>query len=151
MTRTFLSGHLRALATDAAGKLDVLGHDGHTLGVDGSKVGVLEQAHQVSLGGLLESQDGRALETEIRLEILGNLTNQALERELADQEFRRLLVTTDLTKGHSSRSVSVGLLHTAGGRCGFACRLGGELLTGRLATGRFACSLLGTGHCIVCL
>eukprot|EP00959_Pyramimonas_sp_CCMP1952_P381806 8000679-Pyramimonas_sp.AAC.1 len=28
---------LSALATDTAGKLDVLGHDGHTLGVDGAQ------------------------------------------------------------------------------------------------------------------
>ena len=28
--------NLRALATDAAGELDVLGHDGNTLGVDGA-------------------------------------------------------------------------------------------------------------------
>ena len=46
--------HLRALATDAAGKLDVLGHDGHTLGVDGAEVGVLEETDEVRLGGLLE-------------------------------------------------------------------------------------------------
>ena len=40
---------LGALATDAAGQLDVLWHDGHTLGVDGAKVGVLEEANQVGL------------------------------------------------------------------------------------------------------
>ena len=44
---------LRALATDAAGQLDVLGHDGDTLGVDGAQVGVLEQRHEVGFGGLL--------------------------------------------------------------------------------------------------
>ena len=45
-----LRTRLRALSTDAAGKLDVLGHDGHSLGVDGGKVGVLEKTHEVSLG-----------------------------------------------------------------------------------------------------
>jgi hypothetical protein len=30
--------------------LDVLGHDGHALGVDGAEVGVLEEAHEVRLG-----------------------------------------------------------------------------------------------------
>ena len=44
---------LSALATDAAGQLDVLGHDGDTLGVDGAQVGVLEQADQVGLGRFL--------------------------------------------------------------------------------------------------
>jgi len=34
---------LSAFPADAAGQLDVLGHDGHTLGVDGSQVGVLKK------------------------------------------------------------------------------------------------------------
>ena len=45
---------LSALSTDATSELDVLGHDGHTLGVDGAQVGVLEQPHQVRLAGLLK-------------------------------------------------------------------------------------------------
>ena len=48
---------LSPLTTDAASKLNVLGHDRHTLGVDGTKVGVLEQSNEVSLTGLLESHD----------------------------------------------------------------------------------------------
>ena len=82
--------HLGALATDAAGELDVLGHDGDALGVDGAEVGVLEEADEVSLSSLLEREDGGALEAEVGLEVLGDLTDQALERELADQELRRL-------------------------------------------------------------
>ena len=39
---------LGTLATDTAGKLDVLGHDGDTLGVDGAQVGILEETDQVS-------------------------------------------------------------------------------------------------------
>ena len=83
---------LRALATDATGQLDVLGHDGHTLGVDGSQVGVLKQAHQVGLGSLLEGQHSAALETQVSLEVLGNLTNQALEGQLPDEKLSALLV-----------------------------------------------------------
>ena len=138
-------GRLRALATDAAGQLDVLGHDGHTLGVDGGQVGVLEEADQVGLGGLLEGQDGGALETEVRLEVLGNLTHQALEGQLADEQLRRLLVAADLAQGDGAGSVTVGLLHTAGGGGRLAGRLGGELLAGGLATRGLACSLLGAG------
>ena len=124
------TGRLRALATDAAGKLDVLGHDGDTLGVDGSEVGVLEEADEVSLGGLLEGKDGRALEAEIGLEVLGNLTDKALEGQLADEKLSGLLVSADLTKSDSTGSVSVGLLDAAGGGGGLAGSLGGELLTG---------------------
>ncbi len=36
-------------ATDATSQLDVLRHDGHTLGVDGAEVGVLEQMNEVVL------------------------------------------------------------------------------------------------------
>ena len=33
---------------DTAGQLDILGHDGDPLGVDGAEVGVLEESDQVS-------------------------------------------------------------------------------------------------------
>jgi histone H3 len=90
--------HLRALATEAAGQLDVLGLDGDTLGVDGAQVGVLEQGDEVGLDGLLESTDGGGLEAEVGLEVLGNLTDQTLEGELADEQLSGLLVATDLTE-----------------------------------------------------
>ena len=45
---------LGTLPTDTAGKLDVLGHDGDTLGVDGAQVGVLEETDQVGLGCFLQ-------------------------------------------------------------------------------------------------
>ena len=44
---------LSPLSSDSPCQLDVLWHDGDTLGVDGAQVGVLEQADQVSLAGLL--------------------------------------------------------------------------------------------------
>ncbi len=49
--------NLSPLASDSSSELDVLSHDGNTLSVDGCEVGVLEQTNQVSLGGLLESQN----------------------------------------------------------------------------------------------
>ena len=138
---------LGALATDAAGELDVLGHDGHALGVDGAEVGVLEEADEVSLGRLLEGEDGGGLEPEVGLEVLGDLADEALEGELADEELGGLLVLADLTERDGTGPVPVRLLHAAGRRGGLARRLGGELLAGRLATGGLAGSLLRTGHC----
>ena len=44
---------LGPLSSDPPGQLDILWHDGHTLGVDGAQVGVLEETNQVSLAGLL--------------------------------------------------------------------------------------------------
>ena len=46
--------------------------------MDGAQVGVLEQAHEVSLGGLLQGEHGGALEAQVGLEVLGDLTDQAL-------------------------------------------------------------------------
>jgi histone H3 len=155
---------LRALATEAAGELEVLGLDGDTLGVDSGKVGVLElgyvscvrqkqvvkathERNEVSLRGLLESEDSRRLEAEVGLEVLGNLTDETLEGELADQELSRLLVATDLTESDSTGAVTVGLLDATSGGSRLASRLGSELLAGGLATGRLAGGLLGTSHC----
>lgn len=51
--------HLSALPTDTARQLDVFGHDGDTLGVDGAEIGVLKQTHQVGLAGLLQGRKTR--------------------------------------------------------------------------------------------
>ncbi len=139
-------GFLGTLTTDAAGKLDVLGHDGDTLGVDGAQVGVLEEADEVSLRGLLEGHDGGALEAQVGLEVLGDLTDETLEGQLADEELGRLLVATDLTESDGTGAIPVGLLHTSGSGGGLASGLGGELLTGGLASGGFTSGLLGTSH-----
>ena len=48
-----------AVSTDSLGELEISGHDGNSLGVDGAEVGVLEEGDQVSFGGFLEGQDGR--------------------------------------------------------------------------------------------
>ena len=84
---------LVALTTEATSELDVLlrrllaccfiyvvdrityGLNGDTLGVDSAQVGVLEERDEVGLDRLLESADGRRLEAEIGLEVLGDLTN----------------------------------------------------------------------------
>ena len=66
--------------------------DGDTFGVDGSQVGVLEQADEVRLGSLLERANGGRLEPQVGLEVLGDFTHEALEGKLADEELGRLLV-----------------------------------------------------------
>lgn len=89
--------------------------NGKQAGVNGihtTQVGVLEERDEISLHGLLESTDRRGLEAKIALEVLSNLTNKSLEGELADQELRRLLVTTDLTKSDGTRLISMRLLDT---------------------------------------
>jgi len=137
---------LSTLSSDPSCQLDVLGHDGHPLGVDGAQVGVLEQADQVSLAGLLQSHHGGALEPQVGLEVLGDLPHQTLEGQLADQKLGRLLVPPDLSQGHGAGPVPVGLLHASGSRGGLASRLGGQLLARSLASGGFTSRLLSTCH-----
>ena len=138
--------NLSTLSTDAAGKLDVLGHDGDTLGVDGAQVGVFEETDEVSLRSLLEGHDSAGLETQVSLEVLGDLTDKTLEGQLADQELSGLLVTTDLTESHGTWAVSVGLLDSTGGRGRLSGGLGSQLLTWGLASSRLTGGLLSTGH-----
>lgn len=49
--------HLCTFSADSTGQLDVLWHDGNTLGVDGAQVGILEKTNQVGLASLLKSHD----------------------------------------------------------------------------------------------
>ncbi len=77
---------LSSLATDSPGQLDILGHDGHTLSMNGAQVGILKESNKVSLRGFLESSYCRALEPEVGLEVLGNLTDESLEGQLPDEE-----------------------------------------------------------------
>ena len=88
-----------ALAADASRELHILGHDGHPLGVECAHLRVFKQCDQVSLGGFLQCAEGRACESQIRLDALGDLTDKTLKGQLLDKELRRLLKTTDLAKG----------------------------------------------------
>jgi hypothetical protein len=100
LKRAVLFVHKRALSTftpDATSQLDIFWHDCDTFGVNSAQVGVFEQSDQVSLAGLLESQDSRALESEISLEVLSNFTDQTLEWQFPDEQFCALLVTSDFT------------------------------------------------------
>ena len=137
-----------ALTTDSAGKLHVLGHDGDSLGVDGAEVGVLEEADHVSLRGLLESEDGAGLETELVSVLRGDLTDESLEGELSDEELGGLLETSDLTESDGTGSESVGFLDAVGGGLGLlGSSLVSDVLSWVLGAGVLASGLLGAGHC----
>ena len=58
-------------------------HDGFR---EGSQLSVFGQSDEVSFGSLLESANGRRLEAKVRLEVLSDFTDEALEGELADEE-----------------------------------------------------------------
>jgi len=99
--------------------------------------------HGLTFGSLLESEDGRRLEAQVGLVVLGDLTNETLERKLADEQLRGFLVTTNFTKSDGSGPEAMGLLDTCGdGHGGLARSLGSELLARGLATGGLAGGLL---------
>ena len=54
----------------------------------------------------------RVREGETHLKILCDLTNETLERELANEKLCRLLVATDFTEGDGTRAEAMRLLHT---------------------------------------
>ncbi len=137
---------LSALSADAARQLDVFGHDGDSLGVDGAQVGVLKQTDQISLAGLLQGHDSGALEAQVRFEILRDFSHQALERQFADQQLGRLLITADLSESHGPGPVTVGLLDAAGGWGALPGGFSSELLPRGFAAGGFTSRLLGSCH-----
>ena len=114
--------------------------------MDGAEVGVLEEPDEVRLGGLLERRHGGALESEVGLEVLRDLADQPLERQLPDQELCALLVLADLPQSHRAGPEAVRLLHAAGRRSGLPSRLSRQLLPRRLAAGGLASGLLGASH-----
>ena len=61
----------------------------------------------------MQRANGGRLEPKIGLEVLSNLPNQPLERQLPDEKPSRLLVMPDLPKGHGSRAIPVPLLDAA--------------------------------------
>ncbi|KAK2970984.1 hypothetical protein RJ640_029538 [Escallonia rubra] len=145
-----LRNSLSPFTADSASKLDVLGHDGDPLGMNGAQIGVLEETHQVRLRRLLQSCHGGALEPEVRLEVLGDFPDQSLEGQLPDQQLGALLVLPNLPQRHSPRPESVRLLDPSGGGSRFPRRLGRQLLPRRLPSGGLPCRLLGTCHLRVC-
>ena len=138
-----------SLTSDSSGELHVLWHDGDSLGVDGAEVGVLEESDHVSLSGLLESEDGRGLESEVGLEIVGDFSNESLERKLSNEELSGFLESSDLSKGDGSGLESVGSLDAGGGDGSGSLTLGrlvGNGLSGGLGGGSFSSGMLGSSH-----
>lgn len=126
--------------------MDVLGHDGNAVSVDGAEVGVLEESDEVSLSGLLERENGSRLEAQVSLVFLSDFADESLERQFADQKFGGLLVFADFTESNGSGAEAVGFLDTSGGRSALASSLGGEVFAGSFKSGSLAGGVLGASH-----
>ena len=131
---------------NATGQLHVSGDDRDASGVDGAQIRVLEQPDEVGFRSFLKSEHGRALESQVILELGSDLPNEALEGKLSDQELSALLEATDLSQRHSARSVPVRPLDTACGRGLLGRRLVSDVLAGRFAASVLAGCMLCSGH-----
>jgi len=127
-----------SFSSNSSGELEILGHDGDSLGVDGAEIGIFEKTNKVSFGGFLEGQDGGALESQVSLEFLGDFSDESLEGELSQQKISRLLVFSDFSEGNGSGSESVGLLDTSGGGGSLSGSLRSQLLSRGFLSGGFS-------------
>ena len=59
--------------------MDVLGHDGDTLGVNGTLVRVIEEIDEVRFRGLVEGTDSSRLEAVVRAVVLRDLADETLK------------------------------------------------------------------------
>jgi hypothetical protein len=99
-------------APDAAGNLHVLGHDGLSLGVDGTHLAVVKQVDDGVLSGLLEGEQGRPGPSKgLGSDIVGDLPDESSKGQLGDEQVDGTLVIADLPKRHSPRFPSL--------RCGW--------------------------------
>jgi len=137
---------LCAFAADSASELHIFRHDGHSLGVDGAEVGVLKESDHVSFSSLLESEYCAALESQVSLVLLSDISDESLERQLADEKFSGLLVLSDFSESDSSWSESVGLLDATDSWCSLSSGLASDVLSGSLGSGILSRSLLSSCH-----
>lgn len=138
--------HLSSLSPYPASQLDVFGHDGDSLSVDGTQISIFKQTHQIRFASLLQRADGGTLEPQVGFEILGDLPHQPLERQFPDQKLGGFLVTTDFSKRNSPGPVAMRFFHPASRGGAFPGRFGGQLLAGRFPTRWLTSSLLGSSH-----
>lgn len=136
---------LRAFAADAPRKLHILGHNSNTFGMNSTQIRVFKQSYEMGFGRMLQGKHGRTLKSQVTVNMHRNLTDQPLERELANEQISRLLVSADFAKGHSSGSITVGLLDPT--RRWTVSNFGRQQLSRGLPSGALTRSgLLGTSH-----
>ncbi|KAI7811693.1 histone cluster 3, partial [Triplophysa rosa] len=135
-----------AFSANAASQLNIFGHDGDSLGVDGTQICVLKKTDQISLARLLQGHDGGALEAQISLEVLSDFSHKTLERQLTNQQFGGLLIAADFSQRHGTGPVTMRLLNAAGGWGALTGSFSSELLPRRFATSGLTSGLLSSCH-----
>lgn len=90
--------HLFTLnSTNASCQLHILGHDGNSLSVNGTQIGIIEQIHQMRFRRRLQCQNGRSLPSKGRFILRHlNFSYQTRKREPAQQQVGGILVRPNL-------------------------------------------------------
>ena len=78
--------------------------------MDRAQVGIFKETNHVGFARFLDGEDGLRLEPQIRLVLGGDLSDQALEGQLPDEQLGRLLELADLAECNRARSESMWLL-----------------------------------------
>ena len=107
---------LRALATDAAGEINVLGHDSDAFGVDSTEVDVFEKNNQIRLECFLQYHHRVAVEAAIELELVNDhVLHTANKGRATNKKVGRVLVLANLAKGNRAWAEALDLGHRGGG------------------------------------
>jgi hypothetical protein len=77
---------------------------------------------------------------------MGDFSYQSLEGKFSHEEFGGFLIFSDFSESDGSRSESVGLLYSAGGRGALAGMLLCELFSGHFGTGLLSSGQFCSGH-----
>ena len=134
--------------SDSGGELHIWLHDGDTLGVLSTQLGINEQVDEIVLSSLLESLDGESLESDVGLVVvLDQLTDELGEWEFPDQEIGGLLILLDFASGDCSLLGPADLLDTLLGACGLTdCLTGNRLAWCLRGRGALTCGVFSAGH-----
>merc|ERR1719310_1779550 len=98
---------LSTFASNSTCELHVLRHDRDALRVNRTKVGIFKETNHVRFCRFLKRHDRGGLKSQVCLEFLCNLPHKSLKGKLADEELRRFLVATNLSKRNRTRTVAV--------------------------------------------
>lgn len=91
------------LPSDSAGQVHVLLHDGHTVSVDCTELGVLEDPMQVGLSSLLQSEQCLCLYRQLGVDPLEYFLHNSLEGGPREHQTCVLLVLLDLLESDRAR------------------------------------------------
>ena len=87
---------------DPSSELHVFLHESDSLSVDTAEVSILKHAGEVCLCRLLEGHQSLSLESEVRVDVSADVSDQSLEWSSWQEEIGRLLVSFDLSQSNSS-------------------------------------------------